>query len=235
MKSISIITQNLNGKYNTKNINKYTDLFEADIYAFQELKEGSCHITDFIINYKNKSKSNDIAKKIWDKAFPWVPFKSGYWMEVDFSFDGKNIKVINYHCSPTYSTSLRYVLLNRLDDVDVNNKLVILLGDFNAAFVEQTENYVPSNHEFLLLVQQKGYKELIKKEENKTPHYTFVDKNNKKKKLDHIFISDKLWELSNDTWEFSIEYIDEVNTSFSKTEKAFTDHSGIKLSIVANE
>lgn len=235
MNSFSIITQNLNGKCNAENINKYTDLFEADIYAFQELKEGRCNITDFVINYKVESKSNVGAKTIWDKAFPWISFKSGYWQEVDFSFNGKNIKVINFHCSPTYSTNLRYVLLNRLEDVDVKNKFVILLGDFNAAFKEQSENCVLNNHEFLILVKKKGYIEIVKKDENKNPHYTFVDKKNKKKKLDHIFISDKLGKLSNENWKFVIEYIDEVNTSFSTTEKAFTDHSGIKLSIICNK
>ena len=79
---LSIITQNLDGKFNDKNIKEYMEKYVTDIYAFQELRRGRYNVTDFEVSpqcvYKVDDKENDKAKKLWDDAFPWMEFRSGY-------------------------------------------------------------------------------------------------------------------------------------------------------------
>lgn len=238
MRELSIITQNLNGRFDYKSITEYTKVHKANIYAFQELKSGKSYITDILIDdhLKNKYKDSDDAKKLWEDAFPWLDFKSGYWKEWGIEFAGKKIRIINVHCSPTYTNSMRYTLLKMLDESNIKNELVILLGDFNAAFKNQTETNIKENHKFLsLITQDLKYKELLANAETENkPHFTFQYKG-KRKKLDHIFISEELFKFSNAGWNFLIEYIDSVNLNFSKSKEAFTDHSGIKLTIRIDE
>ncbi|MDU5740145.1 MAG: hypothetical protein E6Z84_05225 [Clostridium sp.] len=50
MKKLSVITQNLNKKLNDEDINKYINKYEADIYAFQELRRNHSGITDIFNN-----------------------------------------------------------------------------------------------------------------------------------------------------------------------------------------
>ncbi|MDU5740144.1 MAG: hypothetical protein E6Z84_05220 [Clostridium sp.] len=152
-------------------------------------------------------------------------------MEKHIVFDNKEIIILNFHSSLKYSTELRYVLLKRLDEL--NDENVILLGDFNAAFKYQSESIVPENHKFLSILTNERYKfsELYSIEENEeNPHYTFkLESTNKQKKLDHIFVSQSLFEKK---FNYQIDYIDEVNRNFKgkKTNKEIsTDHSGIKL------
>lgn len=143
MNTISIITQNLNR--NIQTLNSYYNENQADIYAFQEIpKTGPGRPFHTIFTLAPNSKydeiqSNFVAQNIWDEAFPWIEFKGGYWMEKELEFDNEYILIINYHGSLRYDIQLRYVLLKRLLDSNLNNKPVILLGDFNASFNHQTQ------------------------------------------------------------------------------------------------
>ena len=240
MDELSIITQNLSGKYNENSVKKYMQAQKANIYAFQELKQQRCKIAYLCINNSLEKNEADAvrAEEIWKEAFPWLDFKSGYYQEAEVTFGGKEITIIDFHSSLRYSAQMRYVLLKRISEV--KNELVILLGDFNAAFKNQTEHNIPDNDRFLRCITQKlGFEELLADEEKEnSPHYTFqYNKKNEhkevieKKKLDHIFVSKKMFKLTNEGWNFLIEYIDDVNKNFSKSTEAFTDHSGIRLTI----
>ena len=236
MKKLTIITQNLNRKLDIENINKYIDEYEADIYAFQELKSGRYGITEIIdkpnykeVNeiYKEIYKGNSDEERLMKCSFPWLEFKSGYWMEKIIKFDNKEIIIFNFHSSLYYSIQLRYVLLKRLEEL--KGKYVILLGDFNAAFKYQSENIIPENDQFLSFLTNKyEYMELCNdKEDEKKPHYTFMH-HGKRKKLDHIFVSKNLYH----NIRYKINYIDEVNYNFDEYKKnkgISTDHFGIKL------
>lgn len=231
-------------KYNAVNVG------DADIYAFQELcTEGTRSFSTNTIVKKRFCKDTRIsgcsakAKEIWDNAFPWSEFLSGYWDECDIKFAEKRIKIINVHCSPRweYMYAIRYTLLKRLSEMQ-GNGLTILLGDFNAAFRNQTEvtkkEILNDNEKFLKEITEKyGFIECTSaKEKEGKPQYTYYLKRKKNgkdekegKKVDHIFISKSLSDLLEAPYE--IEYIDEVNRGLSESAAAFTDHSGIKLTI----
>lgn len=142
-----------------------------------------------------------------------------------------------YHISTSYTDQLRLVLLKRLEQL--KEKDVILLGDFNAAFLAQTDDKIKENDKFLTILE-KEYREILGDEESKdNPHFTYAlmhsnGKECSKKKLDHIFVSP---ELDKHGWNMKVEYIDDVNINLSNiyTEKTpsdpFTDHSGLKLVI----
>lgn len=238
MNVLSIITQNLNGAYTDETIGEYKQKEKADIYAFQELKRGNCNITD---TQASNMQMDDFshAKKIWEDAFPWIEFKSGYWKESSIKFSGQKIRIVNFHSSPWYSAQIRYTLLKRLDEIRKETEFVILLGDFNAEFKreedQQLKGVKKQNNAFLKRIQYFGFTELLSEEEKKDPripHGTFeFKKDNKtyKKKLDHIFISKGLLALSGDGWKFFIQYIDDVNIHPPKPKPI--DHSGIRLTI----
>lgn len=220
MGQLKIITQNLHRNFNQE----YMNLYEADIYAFQELKTGHLAITkilnkesqDYIIEYKGNDRVHELSLEY----FPWWEFRSGYWMEEHILYQNKKISLINIHISPYYSTFLRFLLLKRLEDLE--NQNVILVGDFNAAFDYQSENSVPDNHAYLgYLIKTYGYFELCSKEENVKPHYTYFDQKKNGKKLDHIFVSQTLFDQLKD---YQITYIDEVTQN-----SIHTDHSGIQF------
>lgn len=222
MGQLKIITQNLN----RNNAEEYMKEYEADIYAFQELKSNYSGITEILNtespDYTVIDKGNDYAHSLSSKFFPWWDFRSGYWMEEYILYQNKKIIIINIHISPSYSTYLRFLLLRRLEELE--NKNVILLGDFNAAFDFQSENRVSENHRYLeCLTKIYGYVELCSKEENEKPHYTYQDAKNHWKKLDHIFVSQPLF---NQLKEYQITYIDEV-----RSHHIYTDHSGIQLTL----
>lgn len=240
-----IISQNLYNyrKKNSKGLGQikaYLNNYKADVYAFQEYPEwgrGKTFYTTFYDNNGENRGSIKEAEKIWYKYFPWSDFPQRYWTEADVHFNNVKIKIINVHITSSYQDQLRFVLLKRLDQLV--NEQVILLGDFNAAFSYQTENIIRGNDLFLSLITDKGYKEICGEEENdKVPHYTYALKSSKtklweKKKLDHIFVSQKLDELN---WRMYIEYIDDVNINLVhingiKPSDAFTDHSGLRLVI----
>lgn len=83
----------------------------------------------------------------------------------------------------------------------LGNNNVIVLGDFNAVFDFQSEN-----HRYLeSLTKTYGYIELCSKEESMELHYTYLDSKNHCKKLDHIFVSQTLF---NQLKEYKITYID---------------------------
>lgn len=214
---------------------------KANIYAFQEYKRGQCCITYTEIESKREHCGNneckmtsEHAEKIWNSTFPWIDFKGGYWDEQDVSVAGRTIKIINFHRSLSYHAELQYVLLKRLKEIcEDENALVILLGDFNAAFNHQTDKPITENHKYLTLIEECGFEECLCSDEKdkRKPHYTYYYYDNKqvlkRKKLDHIFVSKS---LSN--WLYTVEYIDNVNVIlYPKSEYAFTDHSGIKLTI----
>lgn len=234
MESLSIITQNLNRNFTYKTISAYLKKYDADIYAFQELLHNRCGITDIIGNqekpkYEIYYSGNSFEENLTEKLFPWIEFKSGYFMERHIVFQKVKIVIINFHSSLRYSKELRCVLLQRLKELEKDN--VILLGDFNAAFNHQTENKIDENDEFLNIVTNKKYCYIelnSKNEDASNPHYTFV-KNNEFKKLDHIFVSESLFKRLENV---AVEYFDEVNRNFKEYDKEggiSTDHSGIKL------
>lgn len=147
--------------------------------------------------------------------------------------------------------------------------MTILLGDFNAAFLYQTEDHDSSNFEGADFLKEitgiYRFVECTAKEEcddalERIPHYTY-SKDGLGRKYDHIFISKSLFKLLkeyNGEKPYEIGYIDEVNLNPPKQLKkekpagkeaftgeetpigeepispdpyAFTDHSGIKLTI----
>ncbi|MDD6858838.1 MAG: hypothetical protein PUD71_10815 [Lachnospiraceae bacterium] len=242
---MTIISQNLYN-YRKKNIkglgqvDSYRNNYKADVYAFQEYPEwgrGKTFYTTFYDNGGENKGSVNEARALWEIYFPWSDFPQRYWTEVDVHFNNVKIRVINVHITSNYQDQLRFVLLKRLEQLE--NEPVILLGDFNAAFSYQTENVVQGNDLFLSLIIEIGYKEICgEMEDNKNPHYTYAIKPSKtkeweKKKLDHIFVSSKLDELS---WNMNVEYIDNVNINLEhisgiKPSDAFTDHSGLKIVI----
>lgn len=248
------ILKAVKGKY--KNAGKEVD--DVAIYAFQELGKGiNRALTYTIVADEQLQKSVRVsahARKIWDDAFPWSEFRSGFWDERDIVFAGKQIKIINFHSSPTYNLAIRFILWKRIPKI--SSGYTILLGDFNAAFEEQTEaggQDIIESANFLERTKKYGFKEcMIDGETEKNPHYTHSyiikandPKNNKlvRNKLDHIFISESLFELIKGS--YTIEYFDEVNYLPNKLDEngeiegffsnhndmAFTDHSGIKLTI----
>ena len=236
MNKLSIISQNLNGAYTDETIGEYKQKEKADIYAFQELKRGNCNITD---TQASNMQLDDFshAKEIWEDAFPWIEFKSGYWKESSIKFSEQEIRIINFHSSPWYSAQIRYTLLKRLNEIKKETKFVILLGDFNAEFRgekdQQLKGAKKQNDAFLTRIMHFGFTELLSEGEVKEhPHGTFEfkkDGKTYKKRLDHIFISKALLDLSGDGWKFSIQYIDDVNIHLSQTK--LIDHSGIRLTI----
>lgn len=234
---------------------KYMNDNDVHIYAFQEVgKLNNGHwsnITETIVKnprFKKDMRDADRAEEIWYEAFPWNEFRSGYWDECDIEFAGNKIKIINFHSAPHYDLAIRYTLLKRLSEIQ--DRLTILLGDFNAAFRNQTESPqdedIIESEDFLKEITRK-YKFIECKdltERNGTPHYTHSytsekDGEQKCNKLDHIFMSRQLFRKVQDSYK--IEYIDKVNLNPPKQPKkkgpisrdpyAFTDHSGIKLTI----
>jgi len=213
---LTIVTQNLNGNYDDDTIKEnYMNALNKDrktkpnIYAFQEFKRQTCSkrfssITDFkvtlLANETVSTVGNERAEALWDEAFPWMEFKSGYWKELELSIDEisidtEEITIINIHISPTYEIALKNILLKRLEEL--KGKKVILLGDFNAAFENQTEKPIKENDKFLKIIQDKGFKELPFTEEKLEDCYTYIHRNEnepheEKKKIDHIFISKNL-------------------------------------------
>ncbi len=168
--TLTIITQNLNWRLGEGDIEKYTKEYPADVYAFQEFNVGT-HITVFVTKNEDKydwENDSERAEEIWDDAFPWIEFRSGYWAEKDIKFAGKEIKVINFHSSPKYSYAIRSILLKRLKEVNCKYKYVILLGDFNASFEGNDESFA-----FLNCIEKNGFKECLS-DEGAEPTYTYA-------------------------------------------------------------
>lgn len=176
------------------------------------------------------------AEKLWKKYFPWTEFRSGYLSESSIRFGNKKIIILNVHISTRYTDNLKLVILQRLRQL--KKKRVILVGDFNAAFENQTDTPVEENNNYLSCIIKENYVELIdESEKNSSPHYTFAIENKKswlKKKLDHVFVSNKLFYDEN--LSIKIQYIDETNINcehlgYVKDSKNFSDHTGIKIYI----
>lgn len=250
-KTDSNIIEAIEGKYGKAGMSK-EDLNNINIYAVQELSKFRNKITRTIVRppFNKDIKDADCAEEIWYKAFPWNEFRGGYWDECDIELARETIKIINFHSSPLYDLAIRYTLLKRL--YDIQDRLTILLGDFNAAFRNQikienvkdggvikgsVEEGVIEGEDFLKEITRKyGFIECEDLGELKgEPHYTHTHKNEKDNelkhnKLDHIFISKSLYRLLQK--EYKITYIDEVNRDkHPKSAAAFTDHSGIMLTI----
>lgn len=256
MAELTIITQNLNG-YNYRGlfkekldwtiwkrmIDRYMKEHEADIYAFQEFYETESSTSfnaktivkpPFCEGMKGMNVSGR-AEEIWDETFPWAEFRSGYWDERDIKFAGETIKIINFHSSPTYDLGIRYILLKRLSEV--KGRFTIVLGDFNAAFLGQMANkekkFIRSAM-FLEKITNSGFRECLEQETENGLHHT-----HSYGKIDHIFISESLFNLLRDSnpekdkeKPYEITYIHEVRRNHpSKSKDAFTNHSGIKLTI----
>ncbi|EPY2278839.1 hypothetical protein ACXAT3_003621 [Clostridium sporogenes] len=143
-------------------------------------------------------------------------------------FCDKEIRLINIHISTRYAIQLRVSLLKYLSQIQ--NPYTIILGDFNAAKNGQTTKNYEENHDFLKMIEENNYIELIDEiEENGVSHYTHYLNKSSGRKLDHIFVSNAFKEKFN----YEIEYIDKVNNThpdYEMSESAFTDHSGIKVS-----
>jgi len=221
---LTIVTQNLNGKYDDHTIKEnYLNKINEDrkmkpnIYAFQKFKRQTCSkkvssLTDFKVNLSANEKvsavGNERAEALWDEAFPWIEFKSEYWKELnlsidEISIDTEEIIIINIYLSPTYEIALKNILLKRL--AELKGKKVILLGDFNAVFENQTQNSIKENTEFFKLICNEGFKELPLTENQKGECYTYRY-NREHKKLGHIFVSKNFAHYIINTPE--IEYID---------------------------
>lgn len=244
---VTLISQNLYN-YRKKNrkgktqIGDYKKNYPAEIYAFQEYPDwgrGRTFFTAFDIRGEVCTETVEETKKIWQEHFPWQEFTQRFWCETSIVFENREIYLINLHIS-SYTDQLRLLLLKRLEQL--KGQMVILMGDFNAAFDSQTENSVRSNEIFLQMIVDRKYAEVMGKGETREkPHYTYIQDNKKtgyksRKKLDHIFISEKLREKG---WKISMEYIDEVNINWKGEDgdksKAFTDHSGLKLTLECEE
>lgn len=260
---ISIICQNLYKGSTKSDVQNYINDYPADIYAFQEIPRNTemkhylvetpedivTFCSGFIVNKEKGvigNYSNGEAEKIWDEAFKdiYKSFRSAYWLEKEICLNNLKITIINVHCAPTYTVEFRYVLMNRLKQL--KNRNVILLGDFNAAKNDQTEYPKEDGNLFLRTIEKSGFTELLSNTENE-PQYTLAYNHKvkgwKKKKVDHIFVSNSLLEcLETKGWSYSIEYIHDVNVNIDKLGykksikkfNAFTDHSGIRLSIKDN-
>lgn len=241
---LTIISQNLfnyrkKNRKGKKQIDFYINNYKADIYAFQEFPEWGRGKTFYTTFYNNKEDKGFVEKieKLWKRYYPWTDFPKRYWSEKEISFCGKCITIINLHISNSYDDQLRFILLKRLEQL--KNELVVIVGDFNAAFSYQTDNVIIGNNVFLSLIIKKGYVEMCDKCENiDNPHYTFAlfsSSTNlwEKKKLDHIFCSQGIFKMG---WEIDADYIDDVNVHLehingNKPQNPFTDHTGIKLFI----
>lgn len=228
------------------------DEAKADIYAFQEVSKLNnrhwSNITETIVKnpqFKKNTRDADCAEEIWYKAFPWNEFRSGYWDECDVEFAGNKIKIINFHSGPRYDLAIRYTLLKRLSEIQ--DRETILLGDFNAAFRYQTQpeqdESIIEGEDFLKEITRKyRFIECKNSDEHKgkvqyTHFYYDTSKAEKtdkiSNKLDHIFISKSLFRKLQKP--YIIEYIHKVRRDYdlqqNESDKAFTDHSGIKLTI----
>lgn len=246
MRNISIICQNL-FNYRKKNMilpYDYMTKYKADYYAFQEYPDygrGRTFYTTIINSEKQDiSKNNyDEIINVWNTFFQWTKMPFRYWSETKIEFKGKDIFLINVHMSTSYTEPLRLILLQRLKQL--KGKRVILMGDFNAAFTNQTELVIEENSKFLSMIIKSGYVELLGKDEtNENPHYTFAIEDKKKKcwirkKLDHVFVS----EVMSDDVEVdtSIEYLDSTNMNVDKIfsdvglNDGISDHTGIRIKI----
>lgn len=241
---VTIISQNLYN-YRNKNIKGkgqvafYMQNYKADLYAFQEFPEWGRGKTFHTSFYDVKGEAQgDISevKNIWNNYFPWTDFPRRYWSELLLTFDNQKVRIINVHIGSGVDDQLRMVLLERIEQL--SGEHVLLVGDFNAAFLYQTEHKIQGNDVFLSKILDKGYTELKAEEENKEPHYTYAFFNKKsnvweRKKFDHIFYSKTMEDME---WKLSIEYIDEVNINLNhinnqEPENPFTDHSGLKVVI----
>lgn len=179
---------------------------------------------------------------IWKKSntYPCIvpQFEKKYWSEIVVNFEGKDIRIINVHVSITNNIMIKQTLIYYISKL--SDEYCIIMGDFNAAEKKDTEKYFRENDRFLKLIQINGFEELVdNNEKGGTPHFTRYDKDGGRK-LDHIFVSDKLY----DEFKCEIEYIDEINYTYRKydlidkryiyTGNGFTDHSGMKL-IISNK
>lgn len=248
MSNILIISQNLFNyrKKNTILPGDYIKKYDADYYAFQEYPDYSGRGRTFyttIVNAQNQdiSKNNyDEINNVWNMFFPWTKMPFRYWSETKIEVKGKEIFLINVHISTSYAEPLRLILLQRLKQL--KDKRVILMGDFNAAFTNQTELVIKENSEFLSMIIKSGYVELLGKDEtDANPHYTFAIEDKKKKrwirkKLDHVFVSKVM--KDNVEIDTSIEYLDSTNMNFDKIfsdvgfkNDGISDHTGIRINV----
>ena len=234
------ILEAMKGKYNKAGV----DVSDVDIFAFQELGRISkktnypVYITETLVvkeSLKENMRVSGRAEEIWDETFPWAEFVS-YLDERDIEFAGKTIKIINFHSSPKYDLGVRYTLLRRISEIP-KNRLIILLGDFNAAFPGQMaaeEKKFIRSAIFLEKITNLGFRECLEEESENGPRHT-----HSYGKIDHIFISESLFNLLRDSnpekdkeKPYEIQYIHEVNRKRRLESKdAFTNHSGIKLTI----
>lgn len=132
---------------------------------------------------------------------------------LDFKIDGESYSIINLHVN-NHNISIPNVEGN-----------VILLGDMNAFTYKQSADNKEVNKEFLDKITSENYMEL-----GKDTDYTW--KNSElQRKLDHIFISEKLAE-SVDAIKYSsvVTKDDSVNFYYDKKE-GFTDHSMLILDL----
>lgn len=247
---ITIISQNLQNypkKNKKEHTQQYISQYKADVYAFQEYPiwgRGKTFYTKFELKDDDYDGVVNEIEKIWKKYFPWSEFPSGYFREIIIEFNGIDIHVINIHISH-YFDLIRFVLLKRLQQL--KNDKVIILGDFNAAFSNQTDDVNIEGNEFLTMLRDKyKFSEVLGEDEtDKNPHYTrgFYNKRKEKwikSKLDHIFISQEIAEKrERGEWDIKLTYIDEVNRNLlyitnHEPQNPLSDHSGMKLIINEN-
>lgn len=134
---------------------------------------------------------------------------------LDFKIDGESYSIINLHIN-NHNVSIPNLEGN-----------VILLGDLNAFTHKQSVDKKEVNKEFLDKITSENYVEL-----GKDTDYTWKN-SDKQRKLDHIFISEKLAESIDVTkYSSAVTKDDSVNFYYENGEKeGFTDHSMLILDL----
>lgn len=231
--SLNVNSEKLN---RVDSIDKLMKEYSAELYSFQECKYG-LHGHDRIntVNYYNSGyqKNSEVYKNIWNHYFSWLEYPENYIAENEISLDFSSFILINVHLVGFYSGKrypLMLTLLERLEKVDLKNKNVILLGDFNAQNVgNNTENKcLVEGSEYLNKIRTKGFIELFMEGE-KSPINTYFDKNNNGFRYDHVFVR-----LKEDS-DIKVTIKDYFPESTSNKEEWYSDHRGIIIEIIERD
>lgn len=183
------------------------------------VKDYSLKKSQFKIKKQVKFKGEFIVKE--GSGFKGCKLCDGYFLAknrkaiLDFKIEGESYSIINLHIND-HNVSIPNFEGN-----------VILLGDLNAFTDKQSVDNKEKNKDFMDRITSKKYVEL-----GEDSDYTW--RNSKlQRKLDHIFISEKLAE-SVDAIKYSsvVTKDDSVNFYYDKGEKeGFTEHSMLILDL----
>ncbi|WP_167957891.1 endonuclease/exonuclease/phosphatase family protein [Anaerosporobacter faecicola] len=186
---------NLNGNKDDILSNEKDNL-KCDIYAYQESKYAlpeKTRINTVIIGADNIIHKNvNNFKDIWNEYFPWLTFPENYFSEYDYIDVNSKIifKLINVHLAGFWSEKrhlLEFVLLQRLQQEELQNLNVILVGDFNAQ--KKYSGKKTSGTLFLEKLENLGFDEKFStSEENNNLVVPTYYNHEDGVRLDHIYI-----------------------------------------------